>query len=148
MSANIEEGRRQKEQRGIAVDKGEPNSSARKKTWPRFYDSLRRTAHLFCVSRLLKQVLGLTHLVLGGALRLVRASFSLLFFVASYGSGSLFGLALRLVQCPFTLVLGAALSAHVLLLPSSLVTCNSILSHLQPGLKCRPVARSRTSQQA
>jgi hypothetical protein len=60
-------------------------------------------------------VLSLAQLVFGGALRLVLAALGLLRLIAGYGSGSLSGLALCLVQGFFALVLAAALCAHVLL---------------------------------
>ena len=81
---------------------------------------------------LLEQALCLAQLVLGGALRLVRASFRFFGLVASHGSGGLLGLTLRLVQRPFALVLAAAFSSARVMLPSS-IALGAIL--------CLPVRR-------
>jgi hypothetical protein len=61
---------------------------------------------------LLEEVLQLALLLLGGALRLIRAALRLYGLVAGHGSGSFFGPALELVHRPFALILAAALSSH------------------------------------
>src|ERR671921_1356779 len=124
------------------------SSGSRRRTVPSGYSASQRSSLACSVTvimlfllrspalfRLFEEILGLAQLILGRALRLVRASFSLLGFIAGEGSGGLFGLTLCLVQCPFTLVLGAALSAHVLLLPSSGVTCKIMFTRSGTGSK-------------
>ena len=72
------------------------------------------------VPRLLEEVLQLALLLLGRALRLVRASLGLLGVVAGHCASGFFGPALDLIHRSFALVLAAALSSHGLL-PSPVV---------------------------
>src|ERR687889_2607679 len=127
------------------------SSGSRRRTVPSGYSASQRSSLACSVTvimlfllrspallRLFEEVLGLAQLILGGALRLLRASFGLLGFVAGYGAGGLFGLALCLIQCPFALVLSAALFAHVLLLSSSGVTYKIMFTPREPAQKGGP----------
>src|SRR5215217_118840 len=91
--------------------------------------------------RLFEEFLGLAQLILGGALRLLRASFGLLGFIAGYGAGGLFGLALCLNQCPFALVLNAALFAHASLSLLRSSRASLCLPVREPAQKFTPTER-------